>query len=279
MEPGAITGVGLDYNSALGFHPLRPGYLGRRDKFLIMTILYFFLILLLYIAMIGLPCAIVLYIGTLWFQSTIYSEPAAGLAWRASVAALALAAYFSAFHFIAERDSPFNTLFSFTAVRHKQYAQFRSVRANHEPELFRLDPRDGKYRGVESGQPWTRAKEGIVREIIVEDDDGHGGKKDVHFAADLTSDDKLKKNPQTGSLEARYLEVGGKREMTDNNIGYVTTFRWWVLLGNLLLNFFHLGLWFACLWLILRYQWLHALFLAAAFWLPVTLFLLPFVRG
>ena len=44
---------------------------------------------------------------------------------------------------------------------------------------------------------------------------------------------------------------------------------------GVLLNVLHLGVWFVCLWLLLRFQWSHALGLAAAVWLVLTLTFLP----
>ena len=44
---------------------------------------------------------------------------------------------------------------------------------------------------------------------------------------------------------------------------------------SVLLNFGFLAVWFVCLWLLLRFQWSHALGLAVAFWAAMTLFVLP----
>jgi hypothetical protein len=48
-----------------------------------------------------------------------------------------------------------------------------------------------------------------------------------------------------------------------------------MVFANLLLNFLHLGVWFACLWLLLRFQWGHALGFAVVLWLALTLTILP----
>ena len=49
----------------------------------------------------------------------------------------------------------------------------------------------------------------------------------------------------------------------------------WLWLVNALLNLFHFGLWFVCLWLLLRFQWAHALGLAVVLWLVVLLAVFP----
>jgi hypothetical protein len=45
--------------------------------------------------------------------------------------------------------------------------------------------------------------------------------------------------------------------------------------ANWLLNIAHGLCWFACFWLLLRFQWPHALLLAAALWLVMTIGVLP----
>ena len=45
--------------------------------------------------------------------------------------------------------------------------------------------------------------------------------------------------------------------------------------ANIFLNLLHLIVWFAALWLILRFQWGHAFGLALALWLVVTFAIMP----
>jgi hypothetical protein len=46
---------------------------------------------------------------------------------------------------------------------------------------------------------------------------------------------------------------------------------------SVLLNFGFLAVWFVCLWLLMRFQWSHALGLAVVFWLVMLLFIMPMV--
>ena len=62
--------------------------------------------------------------------------------------------------------------------------------------------------------------------------------------------------------------------MTEATLGQPSAFRYGRFFANLALNGLHLVLWFLCLWLLLRFQWPHALGLAAALWLVTTLTLL-----
>jgi len=57
--------------------------------------------------------------------------------------------------------------------------------------------------------------------------------------------------------------------------GIPDIFRTGRFIANLTLNLVHLVLWFACLWLLLRFQWSHALGLAFCLWLLVTIVILP----
>jgi hypothetical protein len=72
-----------------------------------------------------------------------------------------------------------------------------------------------------------------------------------------------------------YKEVGGKRKMTTAPLGQITWHRSGALLGNILINGMHFLVWFLALWLILRFNWAHALGLGAALWLTVTLVIMP----
>ena len=60
--------------------------------------------------------------------------------------------------------------------------------------------------------------------------------------------------------------------------GIPTKFRFGRFVINLFLNFVHFVLWFFCLWLLLRFQWSHALLLAAVFWLVFALLVWPVLQ-
>jgi hypothetical protein len=91
----------------------------------------------------------------------------------------------------------------------------------------------------------------------------------VMLRADLNSDGTFK-NPTT------YIEQGGDgRIMTDENFGKLSTPRRGLTFINLLLNAAFFGVWFACLWLLLRFQWPHALGLAVPLWATFVLIIVP----
>jgi hypothetical protein len=62
--------------------------------------------------------------------------------------------------------------------------------------------------------------------------------------------------------------------MADSSIGTISIFHFGWMLMNLILNFGLLVVWFVSLWLLLRFQWAHALGLAFVFWLVMVLFVM-----
>src|SRR5207248_582839 len=166
----------------------------------------------------------------------------------------------------------YNTLFEFTSASDQRlFPQFWAVKRG--TEILYEDKTNSRgrheYRDRKTNKVWSRSdSEGVVEAIVVED---NGAK--IRFEAELNPDRTFKAAP---GEPVRYVEAGGRRRvMTDNDIGRLSTVRWGNILANLLLNFLHLVFWFAVLWLALRFQWGHALGLAAALWVVVTLTILP----
>src|SRR5262249_32624780 len=127
-----------------------------------------------------------------------------------------------------------------------------------------------EYRDKDTNKTWSRSdSEGVVEAIIIEDSDG----QKVRFEAELTADGKFR---APAGEPVRYVDVNGKhRVMTDNDIGNITIARSGRVFANILLNFLHLIVWFAVLWLLLRFQWSHALGLAVVLWLVMTFAIMP----
>jgi hypothetical protein len=221
-----------------------------------------------------LGIAIFLWAGTLFFQGYIYSEPASGLYWRAPAAGAVLALFLALWCWLDYRSpGHYNaTWFEPSASDDEVFDKFWSVKGNREILYQAHKDAAGliEYRDAR-GRPWSRSDaEGIVEAIIVEDKDG----QKIRFNADLTADKKFK----TALGEpVRYLEAGGSRVMTATYIGRLPVSHWGTSLAKFLLALVHLGLWFACLWLLLQFQWGHALGLAIIVWLTITLTLLPLI--
>jgi hypothetical protein len=222
-------------------------------------------------ALIFVGITVVVFAGTLLLQGSFYSEPVSHLLLRAPLASLLLTLFIAGWCFLAYRSpTTYGTLFDFTATENEtRFQQFWSVKRGKE-SLFEYSKAHREYRDKNTHKRWSRSdSEGLVQAIIVED---KGGQK-VRFEAELTPDGKFK---AASGEPVRYVEVGGKgRVMTDGDPGKISTVHWGRIIGNILLNFLHLAVWFAALWLILRFQWGHAVGLALVLWLIVTFAIMP----
>ncbi len=213
--------------------------------------------------------AVLLGAGALWLQGYIYNDPATGLLWRAPAAALALALLVTFWCFLNYRaadpppaDLPYDTLFQFKSSEKtsEPVEQLWAVRPEGETSYRRQKTPPTYQYADERYQLWPKAKAKTIEAIIVLEKSPEGAKKTV-FKADRD--------------QGRYVEEGGRRYMTDDQLGRITTpGRGWPL-ANLALNLFHFVVWYLCLWLLLRFQWSHALGLAAAAWLLMTWLVIP----
>src|SRR5262249_13966928 len=167
----------------------------------------------------------------------------------------------------------FDTLFAFSTYDTKDLDKFWSVRQNErgveEIPYKRSRTSAGHTVYVDAaGNPWKRSASGMMIAVEIEEN----GQR-VRFNAPLTPDGKNFRFEQTRGIEQpmRYAEVGGGRYMDERSVGVVVQPRTGQLLGNLVLNFLHLVVWFVVLWLLLRFQWPHALGLAVCLWLAMAL--------
>jgi hypothetical protein len=213
---------------------------------------------------------LILWTGTLALQGLLYSEPVANLRWRAPAAAGAMTLFLILWALLDyttldlnQIDLPFDTIFRFNATEVYQAREFRSVKDSGET-LFK---RHGSDYQDDNGNRWRRSDtDGIVKAIIVKDPRG----EERRFEPNLTRDGKFKPNSEQFP---GYFPTKGRGAMLQ--LGQVSVFRWGLFLANLLLNALHLGAWFACIWLLLRFQWPHALGAAVVLWLGATLIVVP----
>src|SRR5262249_20272992 len=126
----------------------------------------------------------------------------------------------------------------------------------------------GDFRNA-ANEKWTPVSEGAIFDALYIDIDG----QEVEFHPDLKKPGVFRKE----AGEVRYVEEGGSRVITEGQVrqGVLYTHYTSVVLMNFLLNFLHFAVWFLCLWLILRFQWPHALGLSLVLWLIMTLTVLP----
>jgi hypothetical protein len=226
----------------------------------------------------GLGILALLWTGTLFAQGYIYEEATEGLPWRA-VAGAGVIAGFLGIWTLLEYSTPnrYDTIFSFSTEETIALDEFWSVRRNADGEKEihfkkRVRP-DGRVDYVDSDfQRWQRSSSGMMVAIRYV-----RGEETVRLEAELTPDgSQFAPRVVRGiTMPLRYLEVGGSRYMSEDQLGRVTMNRRGLLVINIVLNLLHFVVWFAVLWLLLRFQWQHALGFAAAYWLVATLIIAP----
>jgi hypothetical protein len=226
------------------------------------------LTLILILLLVWFVLGVLLAAWTLFFQGYIYSEPATGVWWRAAAAGTALAAVICLWVIIDYRATGrYRTVFEFSGQeQQKPYPELR-IRRDGREEVYLL-------RKDERGRPeYRRDKDNRLlpgrpdRIIAVE-----GGQQHVYLPE---RDAKGNFKVETGGSLRYYEEGNPSRVMVEGQWGRVASYHVGRLLLDLFLNVLHFVVWWVVLWLLLRFQWSHALGLAVAFWAAVTLFVLP----
>jgi hypothetical protein len=237
-------------------------------------VLYLGLILLL---TFGVLTAL-LWGGTRLIQGALYENVESELNWRAPAAAGVITAFLGLWALInyaasdpgppvAVGEAPFDTLFNFTTEKESPpVREFVAVRGKSQEKYVSHDV--GKplpeYRGPDN-KLWSARRGSEVDAILVRE-----GDHDVNFKA------VVRTGPNQEQYVERFVEEGGRSYLDAESFGRVVTPRgggWFV---RVLLNVLHLGVWFGCLWALLRFQWPHALGLAVAMWLVMT-FVAPYL--
>jgi hypothetical protein len=236
------------------------------------------LAVLLILLLIAAGVAVLAAAGTLFIQSYLYSEPVGGITWRAPLVGAVVGLFFGLWCWMeAKAPGRYDVLWNFSPREIQEFDKFWSERTNGPTKTEILYRKGHDNRGRveyldEDGRPWRRSDNGTMTAIIVEED----GRK-TRFEAPLNPDGTFKIVPNE---PLQYVEVGGGgRVMTDVGLGQVTRTRSSLLWGNLLLNLVHLLVWFLAIWLLLEFQWSHALGLAAIFWLLFSLTIWPVLQG
>jgi hypothetical protein len=235
-----------------------------RAKLAVLTL--FFILFVLWFSL-----AVLLAAGSLAIQRYIYSEPSGHILWGAPAAAAVLTVFLAFWCFVNYRaadpkakELPYGTLFTSSGSEdfgdpvRELWAEKAGVRTHYtrftEPGVV---PRY-EYREASSQKPWKHDKS--IQAVIVKEGDSKQP-QEVRFVTNYDA--------------GRYEEEGGKRYMNMDNFGRIFTPRAARSFWMIVLNILHLGVWFLMVWLLLRFQWSHALGLAAVFWLAMTMLFVP----
>jgi hypothetical protein len=227
---------------------------------------------------VALALAGLLYVWTAWFQGYIYESPAEELYWRAPAAAAAVTAFLALWVILDARwPGDFQVFTQFEGSKSSPpVPELEADSGDGELKKYKLVPQGkGRYVYTQSGQDDGKALTRPLKIVLTE-----GEKKDkkAEFLPEM-KDGKLV--DKRGDYLA-YTEVGGQRRtMSEISLGVVTTSR--NFLVNLIVNLLFLGVWFVSVWLLLRFQWPHALIQAAVVWIVLLLFvvapLLSYAEG
>ncbi|MCI0738925.1 MAG: hypothetical protein L0Y72_07765 [Gemmataceae bacterium] len=231
------------------------------------------LTLLLILLLTGITLGVVLYVGGFFLQAYIYTEPSNGLIWQApaTAALLTLLLAFWCWRVASHPDAhpldiPYDTVFRFSA-RVDMYKQpvkeLWAIKKNGEkvPYLRKRLVEPPYYLYVDkNGNSWRQS--GVTKIMIVVD----GGEKLIFDVVEASAG---------GYRQFVHPDGWTMVEYDKGPTGLPTSFRFGRFLMNVVLNTMHFMLWFLGLWLLMRFQWAHALGLAAAAWATFTLVLLP----
>ncbi len=223
--------------------------------------------------------AVLLSAWTLWFQAYIYSEPTTGIAWRGPAAGAAVTAFLIVWVVLDYRTpGGWRTIFDSTSsTESKPFPELRVPKPGGGYSTYKLSP-TGRLDYRLDGKPPPAGKQMPSRpaEIVAV---APGGEESV-FKPDRDQKGNFKVpttstwfgKAQTAPL--RYTDPKGQ-VMLETSIGQVSTFHTGWVIGTFILNLLFLGVWFLSLWLLLNFQWPHALGQAVVFWGVMLLFVMP----
>jgi hypothetical protein len=234
------------------------------------------LALILLVIMLWIVMAILLTAWSLWFQGYLYSEPATGLPWRGPAASSALVVVLLLW-IVLDYRSPgrYRPLLEFSSSEDSQrFPELRIPKADTKDqyEVYQLRQRNGEYRldGKPNGKLLPQRPDRIM---VIEE----GEKSIFEPERDAKGNFKVQTSKSfmgEGSQYLRYIDGKG-RVMVETSLGKITTFHGGWLFVNLMFNFLLLAVWFVVLWLVMRFQWTHALGQSFVFWGVMLVFVLP----
>lgn len=226
--------------------------------------------LILIVLVVWVALSLLLAAWTLFFQGYIYSEPVQAIYWRAPAAGTALTAFVVLWMMLDYRtiqdrgdEGRYQPLHNFSGYETETYEHLWIYRDGKKEHYERR--RDGKYVN-KGGRPLPERPPKIIA--------SHKADGEEHVfepKRDEKGNFKIEKDQPL-----RYYDKDNpSRYMDESFPGQISIYHTGWLVMSVLLNFGFLAVWFVCLWLLLRFQWSHALGLAVVFWLVMLLFIMP----
>jgi hypothetical protein len=224
--------------------------------------------LILVLLLVWFVLTVVLAMGTLFFQAYIYTEPTEGMMWRAPAAATGIMLTILLWAYLDyQHPGRYGTLWEFSPTEDTYYKSLIVPRRDGKEDVYKKVARQRggyEYMGSNFGD---RPIPSRPDKVIAVTEDGER----IAFEPDRDAKGKFK----TVEGQSLVYRSATGEVMEEGQLGSVRKFFPGRLFLNLFLNFLHLVAWFACLWLLLRFQWSHAFGLAVAIWVVMILFILP----
>lgn len=226
----------------------------------------------LLLLVVSVTLIVIFWVGALFLQSYFYTMPSQQLHWQAPAAGILLGAFLAWWCFAVANSPesrpdniPYNAILFHVRVdmAKEPVKELWAVKKNGEKTRYqrhRIDQIRWVYKDSSSVQrPWNGNG---VTAIEIE----HDGEK---YRFDETK-------TETGAYPQFANEKGWKMRIYESGpTGIPDRFHAGRLFANLFFNGMHLAMWFLCLWLLLRFQWSHALLIAFCMWLLFSLAVLP----
>ena len=231
----------------------------------------------LLLAVVAVGLMVLLWVGGMFVQGYIYTEPAPQMVWAAPAAGALLAVFFAWWCYAVAgspdarpEDIPYDTIFRFSPrveMVTKPVKELWAIKANGEKTLYRFHPSAqlgvAQYKDATTQRPWNGNG---VKAIEVK----HDGETFRFEEVQVTK----------GEFPRFENEKGWRMKVFESGpTGKPDIVRKGRLLANVFFNLMHFLLWFVCLWLLLRFQWAHALGFGFCLWLAFTLAVLPMMLG
>ncbi len=228
------------------------------------------LTLIVLLLLFWLVVTVLLSAWSLWFGAYIYTEPTGGIVWRGPAAGAAITVVALLWVFL-DYSSPghFRPLWEVSSteqVRH--YQELRVPIARGRDDVYKLRPGTrNDYRRAD-GKTLPSTPPVIV---VMEDDERYT------FEPERDEQGNFKRHKVPGGRSddpLRYRDEKG-RVMVEGSLGQIEAFRGGRFLANVLLNLAFVAACFLALWLLLAFQWPHALGQAVGLALVLLLFVMP----
>jgi hypothetical protein len=233
------------------------------------------------LALLAISLVVVVWVGTYLLQGYIYTEPTTGLLWQAPVTGILLTIVFVIWALSIALAQP-----TTAAANPFLFSPWTDMAKEPAPRIFAVKKSQLKSSEGKDGDiiPYVAKRNDQGRTIYREDTATQPrpwqSSGDI-IAIEIPNEDKSRTRYERVISDAgeEFISKDGLVIKTDTNgpTGIPTKFSIGRLVWNLSLNIIHLLVWYLGLWLILRFQNLHALGLAIVMWLIMTLAILPMV--